>query len=118
MLKYRHEDEEWRETPFVFYDNDRWVGRFRLDAVGLWRYTIEAWTDHFESWRDEVEKKRAAGQNIELELVEGQAIVESRAAGSREPAMRRASADVLRDFEVGDTRRPHRAASLARTPRA
>ena len=57
VVKYRHEDEAWRETPFVFYDNDRWVGRFRLDAVGLWRYTIEAWTDQFESWRDEVEKK-------------------------------------------------------------
>lgn len=77
VLKYRYEGEEWREAPFVFYDNDRWVGRFRLDAVGLWRYTIEAWTDHFESWRDEVEKKRAAGQNIELELVEGRAIVQA-----------------------------------------
>jgi starch synthase (maltosyl-transferring) len=76
VLKYRYEDEEWREAPFVFYDNDRWVGRFRLDTVGLWHYTIEAWTDHFESWRDAVEKKRTAGQSIELELVEGRAIVE------------------------------------------
>src|ERR1700730_1110630 len=39
-VKYRHENEAWRETPLVFYDNDRWVGRFRLGAVGLWRYTI------------------------------------------------------------------------------
>jgi starch synthase (maltosyl-transferring) len=77
VLKYRCEGEPWREAPFVFYDNDRWVGRFRLDRVGLWRYTIEAWTDHFESWRDEIEKKRAADQNIELELVEGQGIVEA-----------------------------------------
>jgi starch synthase (maltosyl-transferring) len=83
VVKYRHEDEAWRETPFVFYDNDRWVGRFRLDAVGLWRYTIEAWTDHFESWRDEVEKKLAAGQNIDLELVEGRDIVEAALALAR-----------------------------------
>jgi starch synthase (maltosyl-transferring) len=101
-LKYRHEDEEWREVPFVFYDNDRWVGRFRLDAVGHWRYTIEAWTDRFESWLDEVEKKRAAEQSIELELVEGRAIVEA--------ALQEASAGdatrirkILRDFEAGDT---------------
>ncbi len=102
VLKYRHEDEEWREAPLVFYDNDRWVGRFRLDAVGLWRYTIEAWTDHFESWRDEVEKKLTAGQIIELELVEGREIVESalQAARGGDAAHIRG---VLRDFEVADT---------------
>jgi starch synthase (maltosyl-transferring) len=102
VLKYRHEDEEWREVPFVFYDNDRWVGRFRLDAVGLWRYTIEAWTDHFESWRDEVEKKRTAGQSIELELVEGQAIAEAalqEVRGGDATGIRK----ILRDFEAGDT---------------
>jgi starch synthase (maltosyl-transferring) len=102
VLKYRCEDDEWREVPFVFFDNDRWVGRFRLDAVGLWRYTIEAWTDHFESWRDEVEKKRAAGQAIELELVEGQGIVEStlQEAGAGDAARIR---KVLHDFELGNT---------------
>jgi starch synthase (maltosyl-transferring) len=102
VLKYRYEDEAWRETPFVFFDNDRWVGRFRLDAVGLWRYTIEAWTDHFESWRDEVEKKRAAGQNIELELVEGVAIVEEalqQARGGDAAKIR----GLLRDLAGADT---------------
>jgi len=101
VVKYRHEDGDWHETPFVFYDNDRWVGRFRLDAIGFWRYTIEAWTDQFESWRDEVEKKRAAGQGIELELVEGRAIVE---AAVRE--VRRSDAALirktLRDFDDRD----------------
>jgi starch synthase (maltosyl-transferring) len=101
VVKYRHQDGDWRETPFVFYDNDRWVGRFQLDAIGFWRYTIEAWTDQFESWRDEVEKKRAAGQSIELELVEGRAIVE---AAVQE--VRRSDAilirKTLRDFEDRD----------------
>ena len=102
VVKYRHEDEAWREAPFVFYDNDRWVGRFRLDAVGLWRYTIEAWTDHFESWRDEVEKKLAAGQNIDLELVEGREIVEVAlplARGGDAAFLRR----VLREFACNDS---------------
>ena len=102
VLKYRYEEEEWREVPFVFFDDDRWVGRFRLDAVGLWRYTIEAWTDYFESWRDEVEKKRAAGQAIDLELIEGQGIVEAalRDAGAGDSARIR---KVLHDFETGNT---------------
>ncbi|TMJ67862.1 MAG: DUF3416 domain-containing protein [Alphaproteobacteria bacterium] len=103
VVKYRREDEAWREAPLVFFDNDRWAGRFRLDAVGLWRYTIEAWTDHFESWRDEAEKKLAAGQNIDLELVEGREIVEAalpQARGVDAACIRK----MLRDFERG--RRP------------
>ena len=75
VVKFALAGEGWREAPLVLFDNDRWVGHFRLDRLGLWRYTIEAWTDQFESWRDEFEKKRQAGQNVELELAEGRAIV-------------------------------------------
>ncbi len=77
VVKYRCADDAWRETPLNFFDNDRWVARFRLDRVGLWRYTIEAWTDRFASWREEVEKKLEAGQDVALELDEGRAIVEA-----------------------------------------
>jgi len=110
VVLYRHQDDrDWRETAFVFYDNDRWVGRFRLDAVGLWRYTIEAWTDQFESWRDEVEKKLAAGQSVELELLEGRAIIEAalpEARSGKAACLR----EVLRDFDDRDV--PRRAELL------
>ena len=102
IVKYCYGDGEWREAPFVFYDNDRWVARFQLDGVGLWHYTIEAWTDQFESWRDEVEKKRAAGQNIELELNEGRAIVEATLRQAR-PGDAARTQEVLQDFANGDT---------------
>ncbi|HEV2100076.1 MAG TPA: alpha-1,4-glucan--maltose-1-phosphate maltosyltransferase, partial [Stellaceae bacterium] len=82
VIKYRREDGPWRETPLEFYDNDRWVARFRLDRVGLWHYTIEAWTDRFESWREEFEKKRAAGQETSLELAEGRAVVAAASAAA------------------------------------
>ena len=71
VLNYAFEDEEWQEAPFAFHDNDRWVARFRPDRVGRWRYTIEAWTDRFESWREDLVKKRDAGQEVDLELAEG-----------------------------------------------
>ena len=80
VLKYAFEDEGWQETPFAFHDNDRWVARFRPDRVGRWRYTIEAWTDRFESWREDLLKKREAGQVVELELVEGSQLVETAVA--------------------------------------
>jgi starch synthase (maltosyl-transferring) len=76
VLKSAFENENWRETPFAFFDNDRWVAHFQPDRVGRWRYTIEAWTDHYESWRADLVKKQEAGQNIAVELVEGERLVE------------------------------------------
>ena len=64
VLRYAFEDEVWQEAPFAFHDNDRWVARFRPDRVGRWRYTIEAWPDRFESWREDLVKKREAGQAV------------------------------------------------------
>ena len=104
IVKYRHEDGPWCETPLTFFDNDRWVGRFDLDRVGPWHYTIEAWTDRFESWREEFEKKREAGQDVALELEEGRAIVEAalpEAEAGDAPKIRA----LLRDFEGGNTAR-------------
>ena len=77
VLKYAFEDENWQETPFAFHDNDRWVARFRPDRVGRWRCTIEAWTDRFASWREDLAKKRDAGQDVDVELIEGSHLVEA-----------------------------------------
>jgi starch synthase (maltosyl-transferring) len=96
--------QEWRQTPLILFDNDRWVGRIRLDQLGIWRYTIEAWIDPFESWCDEFEKKRKADQNVELELIEGRSIVAA--------TLRQTRADdtaliqeILLGFDRGDTAR-------------
>jgi starch synthase (maltosyl-transferring) len=76
VLKYGFEKEDWQETPFAFFDNDRWIADFRPDRVGRWRYTVEAWTGHFESWRADLVKKQEAGQNIALELAESERLVQ------------------------------------------
>ena len=40
VVKYRHEDGPWRETPLEFYDNDRWValvaGNPQVQRAELW----------------------------------------------------------------------------------
>src|SRR5262249_20100297 len=89
-------------SPLSLFDNDRWIGRIRLDRLGLWRYTIEAWIDQFESWRDEFEKKRQAGQDVELELIEGRTIIAAglRQARPDDAAQLRAS---LRNFDGSDS---------------
>jgi starch synthase (maltosyl-transferring) len=103
VVKFAVEDQVWRETPLILFDNDRWVGHIRLDQLGLWRYTIEAWIDRFESWRDDLEKKRQAAQDVELELIEGRAIIAAalRQAGPDDTAQLRT---VLRNFDSSDSR--------------
>ena len=102
IVEFAGHGQEWRETPLVLFDNDRWVGRVHLDKVGLWRYTIATWIDRFESWRDEFEKKRGADQNLELELVEGRAVL---AAGLSQADLDDAGRlrTVLMEFDTGDT---------------
>jgi starch synthase (maltosyl-transferring) len=79
---------EWRETPMRLYDNDRWVGYVPLLENTRYCYTIEAWTDHFGSWRAGVLKKREEDQPIGLDLLEGRALVAAAAARANGPDQR------------------------------
>ena len=73
-------------VPLTYlFDDDRWYGSLSLDRVGEWRLTVEGWTDRFATWRDELEKKVAAGQDVSSELIEGAELVraaEPRARGA------------------------------------
>ncbi|GIW39660.1 MAG: alpha-1,4-glucan:maltose-1-phosphate maltosyltransferase [Candidatus Binatia bacterium] len=75
---YRPEGRKsWRYAPMAYdYDEDRWFGSFVVDAIGRWAYTVEAWTDTFGSWRDALEKRFSAGEDVRSELLEGAALLE------------------------------------------
>jgi len=96
-------ETSWRTAPMVFeYNPDRWTGGFPLDRIGLWRYTVEAWTDRFASWRGALGKKAEAGQDVALELLEGADLVERaarRARGAEARTMLANTAKILRDGE-------------------
>ncbi|MEZ4404925.1 MAG: maltotransferase domain-containing protein [Polyangiales bacterium] len=96
-VRYRKAgDDRWREAPLTPLVNDRWEGRFTPDAIGLWEYTVEAWHDIFGGWRAFVEKRLAAGQDPELDLLAGQDLLRDAAArahgADREALERYASA--------------------------
>ena len=77
VVKYRAEDEtHWSESPMTLTKNDRWQGQFTVTKVGTVFYTVEAWVDRFKSWRDELRKKIAAGQNVKIELLAGAQLIE------------------------------------------
>src|SRR5256886_11289655 len=84
-LKWRLVGEpRWHETVMTFVDNDRWRGVCSLNEIGIYEYTVEAWTDTFRSWRDEFTKKFEAGiADLTAEALEGAAFIE--AAGKRAP---------------------------------
>ncbi|MBA3258284.1 MAG: alpha-1,4-glucan--maltose-1-phosphate maltosyltransferase [Gemmatimonadales bacterium] len=53
------------------FEDDRWYATLRLDRAGEWCFTVEAWVDRFATWRGELDKKVAAGQDVASELLEG-----------------------------------------------
>ena len=80
VLKYRHEsDAGWSETPMEPIGNDRWRGEFSVSRLGTYRYTVEGWIDHYESWRTDLVKRVNAGQDVSVDLVIGAELVESAA---------------------------------------
>ncbi|MBV9465636.1 MAG: alpha-1,4-glucan--maltose-1-phosphate maltosyltransferase [Solirubrobacterales bacterium] len=87
VVRYRGPgDRRWREAELRRIDAHlggvRWATEIGLDRCGGWQYTIEAWTDVFGTWRDELERKVAASQqDLAGELSEG--IVLLRAAAQR-----------------------------------
>ncbi|WP_435586822.1 maltotransferase domain-containing protein [Micromonospora aurantiaca (nom. illeg.)] len=53
---------------------DRWHATIRPDAVGLWRFAVEAFGDPYLTWQNAVTKKLAAGQGaaeLANDLAEG-----------------------------------------------
>ncbi|MDX5457291.1 maltotransferase domain-containing protein [Micromonospora tulbaghiae] len=53
---------------------DRWHATIRPDAVGLWRFAVEAFQDPYLTWQNAVTKKIAAGQGpaeLANDLAEG-----------------------------------------------
>jgi starch synthase (maltosyl-transferring) len=102
VVQYRRRGEAgWREVPMSLENPglDRWRGGFWLDENARYEYTIEAWYDGFESWRDELEKKRSAGQDVSLELIEGRQIVAG-ALGRAGPADAERLRKILADFDA------------------
>ena len=92
---------QWCAAPMRLADNDRWVGEVPLAENTRYRYTVEAWTDAFASWRADTMKKRQAGRNLAADLLEGRQLVAAaaaRAAGADRALLQR----LLGDFERAD----------------
>jgi starch synthase (maltosyl-transferring) len=86
-------DDEWREAEMRRIDAHlggvRWAGEITVDRIGRWEYTIQAWTDVFGTWRDELERKLVAGQHdLAGEMSEGVVLLRGAAETASDPGDR------------------------------
>jgi starch synthase (maltosyl-transferring) len=103
LLYRRHDETRWHETPMHLVEPglDRWRGAILLEENTRYAYTIEAWPDPYESWLAELEKKRAAGMDVSLELMEGRELVADAATRAEEPHITRLKKALL-TFDEAD----------------
>jgi starch synthase (maltosyl-transferring) len=73
VLKWRPcSGKNWSETPMRHEGNDAWSAVFPLAGTGDYEFTVEAWPDAYESWREEFSKKYKGGQaDVTSEALEG-----------------------------------------------
>jgi starch synthase (maltosyl-transferring) len=105
VVKYRAEGEQqWHEAEMHRIDahigGNRWAGQFGIDHIGRAEYTVEAWTDLFGTWRDELERKLNAGQHdVNGEMSEGILLLRAAAASAQDEQDRQLIGQALRTLE-------------------
>jgi starch synthase (maltosyl-transferring) len=76
VLYRRPRSKQWHEAPMRHFEADRWVGSFVPDELGRWSFAVCTWVDRYESWREELRRKVAGGQEeLSSELAEGAALM-------------------------------------------
>ncbi|HVL81616.1 MAG TPA: alpha-1,4-glucan--maltose-1-phosphate maltosyltransferase [Actinomycetota bacterium] len=104
LLRWKAPDTHtWRETPMRPDHNDVWRGSFPLERMGRYAYTVEAWVDHFATWRYGLAKKVEAGQDVSVELLEGGLLLREaagRASGDDAALLLRWADRVARDPQL------------------
>jgi len=87
VLRFRDAGESgWREAPMEPRGDDWYEASFRVTRLGRAAYTVEAWVDAFETWREGLAKKLAAGADVAGELLEGAGLVRAAAERAGGPA--------------------------------
>ncbi len=85
----------WAAAPMQPLGNDRWRAAFTTGELAPYEYTIEAWLDPFQTWRDDLAKRAAAGQDVAIDLLIGAGLIEDaarRAPDRRAAVLRKAAA--------------------------
>jgi starch synthase (maltosyl-transferring) len=69
-----------REVVMEARGNDVFCATVKLDAHGVWYFTVEAWVDTFATYRSGLRKKVEAKQDVRVELLDGGKLIAAAAA--------------------------------------
>ena len=89
-LLYRHKSERrWRSANMTAVGNDIWTASFTANKLGSWKFSVQGWIDHFDTWSSDLKKRLAAqptpenpdlpSQDIPLALRTGANLLEATA---------------------------------------
>ena len=107
-IRFRAAGEaDWREAPLEPGGQRRWGGVVPAHANTRYRYTVEAWTDVFGSWVEEMRRRLAGGPVRSRErAAEGAAHAPARARARARRGRRRGSSRALERLEAAASREP------------
>ena len=86
MVRWRGPGKRrWQESAMLpvdaHIDGVRWSGSFEVGEPGRWEWSIQAWSDAFATWREEIARKLEFGQHsLASELAEGVVLLRQAAA--------------------------------------
>jgi starch synthase (maltosyl-transferring) len=95
---------DWQESFMEPQPNDLWQGEFSVTAQGRHLYTLQAWTDRFQSWSRDLAKKFEAGQDISVDILVGVQLIEAAAdrTTGKDKIVLAAAAAELRKLSAAD----------------
>jgi starch synthase (maltosyl-transferring) len=107
---------DWQRIPLQKIANDRWQATVLPARIGLYRFAVEGWWDQWGTFTHDLHAKIAAGQDVTLEIQEGQHLLQA--------ALGRANTAITADAMLSDAtkaamadadRRPFAARSAVHT---
>jgi starch synthase (maltosyl-transferring) len=78
VVRWRRKGERrFSEAPLLPLVNDRWRGEFPVPDNARYEFTLEAWTDVYASWLEDLRKRVTVEESIRSEVIEGYTLLES-----------------------------------------
>jgi starch synthase (maltosyl-transferring) len=93
-------DTEWREAPLKPKGNDRWEGRFIVEEIGEYRYTVSGWVDRFKTWRHDLKNRHEGGQELGVHFLIGAELLDETSQAGKKERQRRL-AEIIGIFRSG-----------------
>jgi len=98
VLLFKHNpDAAWQEVPMKPVVNDRWSAEFTVLQLGRYSYTVQAWVDHWVTWRRDLEKRIKADTDAPLDYLIGADLIDAAAVRADGLAVLAHNAKNLRD---------------------